>query len=303
MGLVEEHAEFQQALIDGGLLVPMGRDGLYGRTGAFEDIVEALDALVVRRAADQHATRLRFPPVFAQQAFEHTDYIASFPNLTGAIFTFDGDDRDHARLLARRDAGEDWSTELTPAHSMLTSAACHPLYQTLSGQQLDDGARFDVLGYCFRHEPAIDPARLQAFRMHELVYVGTPVGAEAHRAEWVDRGLAILTELGLDAKPVAANDPFFGRVGRMLAANQRDQDLKTELVVKLYPSSEEGTAVASGNYHQDHFGLPFAIESGGQVAHSACFGFGLERITLALLRTHGFDPDGWPAPARALLWP
>jgi hypothetical protein len=40
------------------------------------------------------------------------------------------------------------------------------------------------------------------------------------------------------------------------------------------------------------------MDNGGGAAHTACLGFGLERITLALLRTHGLDPDRWPSPVR-----
>lgn len=38
--------------------------------------------------------------------------------------------------------------------------------------------------------------------------------------------------------------------------------------------------------------------SKGEVAHSACVGFGLERIELALLRSHGLDPEPWPVDVR-----
>ena len=49
------------------------------------------------------------------------------------------------------------------------------------------------------------------------------------------------------------------------------------------------------NYHQDHFGSVYGIVTGdGRVAHSACLGFGLERVTLALLRIHGLELDEWP---------
>ena len=52
----------------------------------------------------------------------------------------------------------------------------------------------------------------------------------------------------------------------------------------------EPTAVASFNYHQDHFAATYGIViEGGEAAHTACLGFGLERITLALLREHGLD--------------
>ena len=51
-------------------------------------------------------------------------------------------------------------------------------------------------------------------------------------------------------------------------------------------SAEKPTAVVSTNYHLDHFGVPFGIKTAdGAVAHSACVGFGLERIALALFKT------------------
>jgi len=96
-----------------------------------------------------------------------------------------------------------------------------------------------------------------------------------------------------------ANDPFFGRAGRMLASSQRELELKLELVV---PIAGSPTACASFNYHQDHFGAAFGIRTArGAVAHTSCIGFGLERMALALLWHHGTRPDGWPRPVRELL--
>jgi hypothetical protein len=40
----------------------------------------------------------------------------------------------------------------------------------------------------------------------------------------------------------------------------------------------------------------------GEVAHTACLGFGLERVVLALLHTHGLDLHAWPAAVRGKLW-
>jgi len=40
----------------------------------------------------------------------------------------------------------------------------------------------------------------------------------------------------------------------------------------------------------------------GQGAHSACLGFGLERIAIGLFKTHGFDPLRWPHAVREQLW-
>lgn len=295
-------ASFRAELVDAGLLVPSSIPGLYGRSGEFEDIIEFVDARVTAAGVAEHgrqATRFRFAPVFPREAFERTDYIASFPNLTGAINTFEGDNKAHAELLAERSDGKDWDHFLQSAGTMLVSAACHPSYSMLTGTLPDEGTLMDIYGYCFRHEPAVDPARMQAFRMHEFVRVGTPDEAVAHRERWVPRGLQVLADLGLEAEAVIANDPFFGRAGRMLAANQRNENLKTELVVKLYGDLDEGTAVVSCNCHRDHFGHTFGIETvDGEPAHSACVGFGMERIALAMLRTHGLDRSGWPAALR-----
>jgi seryl-tRNA synthetase len=98
-----------------------------------------------------------------------------------------------------------------------------------------------------------------------------------------------------------ANDPFFGRGGRVMKATQREQELKYELVVPI-TSREKPTAVASCNYHVDHFGVAFDIRTAdGEVAHTACVGFGYERIALALFNTHGMDPDLWPQDIKRVL--
>ena len=67
-------------------------------------------------------------------------------------------------------------------------------------------------------------------------------------------------------------------------------------------SEEKPTAIVSCNCHLDHFGTAYDIRtSDGDVAHTACVGFGLERIALALFRAHGMDPSAWPASVRRVL--
>ncbi len=294
---------FRDHLLRGGLLHPTSVEGLYHRSATFEQIVRAIEGVVTRAGGRGYEPLLHFPPVMPREVLVKSDYLRSFPDLIGSIETFTGNDRDHVELLRRADAGEDWTGSLTPAEVTLCSAACHPLYPGLAGRLPAGGRRAEIQGYCFRHEPSIDPARMQSFRQHEFVFVGEPAGAVAHRDEWLDRAAELLAGLGLPVEKVLANDPFFGRAGRMLAANQRETALKFEIVCPI-ASDENPTAIASANYHLDHFGIPFAIHTAeGAPAHSACIGFGLERITLALLRTHGIDPADWPATARARLWP
>jgi seryl-tRNA synthetase len=164
-----------------------------------------------------------------------------------------------------------------------------------------EGRTIDLRSFVFRHEPSDDPARMQIFRQREYVRLGTPEQALAHRDYWLQRGQEMLRAVGLDATAVVANDPFFGRGGRVMAATQREQTLKYELVVPV-ASTEKLTAVVSCNYHLDHFGHAFDIRTqDGQNAHTACIGFGLERIALALFKKHGFEPASWPTDVRGVL--
>ena len=50
-----------------------------------------------------------------------------------------------------------------------------------------------------------------------------------------------------------ANDPFFGRVGQIMAVSQRQQALKFELLIP-YHERAAPTACMSFNYHREHFG-------------------------------------------------
>lgn len=139
--------------------------------------------------------------------------------------------------------------------------------------------------------------------MREHVQVGEPDRVIAWRDGWIERGLALLASLELPARVVRASDPFFGRGGRLLSSNQRERELKFEIVIPIL-SEEAPTAVSSFNYHQDHFGVIFDIHTpSGSFAHSACLGFGMERVALALFKTHGFAPAEWPIAVRQKLWP
>jgi seryl-tRNA synthetase len=301
-GAGEPWTSFRTELLTAGLLIATGVDGVYGRSGTYESVVDALDRLVLRVGADQAATSVRFPPVMAWATLERNGYLESFPDQLGSIQSFRGDESQHAELLRRVENHGDRSSLLATTDMALCPAVCHPLYPTMTGVLPEDGRRVEIYGYCFRHEPSNDPFRMQAFRQHDYVYLGTPERARWHRNLWIERGLALLRGLGLEVESVVANDPFFGRPGRMLAVNQRNEELKYEIVTPVY-AGEEPTAVASSNCHLDHFGRPFGIEtSDGQIAHTSCFGFGIDRITLALFHRHGPDHDRWPGPIRAMLW-
>jgi seryl-tRNA synthetase len=286
-------SELREQLVDSGLLWATGVDGLFGRSSEYQGVINGIDALVDRWGHQLGATTIHLPPVLARSTFDATGYLQSFPDLAGSVHVFKGGDREHAELVRRVEANDDWAALLTPAEVVLAPACCHGLYPMLRGQLAPGGAHFDVRSFCFRHEPSPDPTRMQAFHMHEIVYLGDPEATEKFRDEGVEAGRSMLERLGLVVDIVAANDPFFGRLGGMKAAGQRDEGLKLEGTTTVH--TEGPTAVMSANCHRDHFGAPFGITTeDGKVAHSACVGFGADRIAIALFARHGMDSSKWP---------
>jgi seryl-tRNA synthetase len=294
---------YREELVAAGLLIPLGSDGLYARSGVFEGVLEAIDQLAVRMGADHGAEVLRLPPGMSRAAFEATGYMRGFPQLAGTVHCFCGDESAHRDLLRTLECHGDWTSGQAASEIVLTPAACYPVYPIVArrGPLPAHGHCVDVVSYCFRHEPSRDPARMQMFRMHEFVCMGRPSQAVAFREAWVARGCDMAEALRLPFRIEIANDPFFGRAGRLMATSQIEQALKLELQIPV-TSGAAPTACMSFNYHQDKFGETWDLRcADGSVAHTACAGFGLERLTLALLRHHGFVPADWPAPVRAVL--
>ncbi|MEO8052804.1 MAG: amino acid--[acyl-carrier-protein] ligase [Acidobacteriota bacterium] len=296
---------FREDLIRHGHFLPSGEPGIYGRGMVFEEVRNRFDELVTRICAPDKPETPRFPPVIPRRTLEKAGYLKSFPQLCGAVYSFAGKEAAALDLAERASNGKDWSHHLTMTDVVLVPAACYPAYpaMALRGLLPNGGVTLDLGGsYVFRNEPSGDPARLQIFHQREMVRIGEPEDVVAWRETWMARAKDIFEQIGLDAILSVAADPFFGRGGKLMANNQRELGLKFEVLVPI--ASDERTAVSSFNFHQDHFGLAFGIQMhDGRTANSACLGFGLERITLALFRKHGLDVSNWPKAIRSRLWP
>ncbi len=293
--------DYMRELVDAGLLIPTGVPGILGRNGVFERIVDGLLAAVKTRSAGDVVEYVRFPPIIPRANYLRSGHLASFPHLGGSVHAFIGDDKAHRELLRKADAGERWTNDLEPTDAVLTPACCYPVYPMCTGVVPEGGRTFDILGYCFRHEPSNDPMRMQAFRQMEHVRIGSPMQIAEWRDLWCERSQQLLTDLKLDFSFDVATDPFFGRGGRLMSASQREQELKFECNVAIL-HADYPTACVSLNSHENHFSHDFDIRlADGSEAWTGCIGFGLERLTLALLRRHGFNPDVWPTTVRAAL--
>ncbi len=290
-------------LMEAGLLAATGVHGLYARGRIFEHVRLKFDALVTRTAAPESPEPLCFPPVVPREQLETSGYLGSFPHLAGTVFAFEGDERQAAEQHEAASRHEDWSGFQTMSEMVLTPAACYPLYPAIAarGPLPEGGLTLDTGdAYVFRREPSNDPARMQIFHMREIVRIADADTVVEWRIGWRERAEELLRGLGLELELDIANDPFFGRVGRLLAAQQREQELKWELLAPV--AGDSPTAIASSNYHQDHMGHTYGITTAaGDPAHTGCMAFGEERVTLALFAAHGLDVNDWPGEVRARL--
>ncbi len=299
------HHHFEPDHLDGlaqKLFMPSGVDGVYGRTGEYESVVEALAVLISSHRPDR-AEVFRFPPVMSRASLEKQGYLHSFPNLIGAVCCLEGSEKEIAKSAAKNELGGNWTEDLVPADLVLAPAACYPIYPIAAerGVVPDEGYIFDVAADCFRHEPSRHVDRFQTFRMREYVRIGTPEQIQAFRDPWIERAKGIADVIGLPYTVDVANDPFFGRVGTMMATQQRADALKFELLVPVR-AKDTPTACMSFNYHKEHFGEVWGLANAkGDVLHTGCVAFGMDRLAVALFAIHGAKVADWPASVKAAL--
>ena len=275
--------------------VPAGASGLFARTGALGEIVNGLNSFISSHYRNKEMEVFEFTPVMSRAHLEKMGYFRSFPQLAGCVCCLS------SGTHVTADTAD--ITSFLPSAFALTPAACYQLYPILAERKQSPAlSLFDVSSHCFRNEYADGPYRLASFLMREFVCVGQPEHVCAFRDRWRRQAADVADTLCLDHSVEPANDAFFGRADSLAAKLQRDAELKLELLVSgLEPARR--TACMSINYHKAQFGRTWDIHTvSGEHAHSACVGFGLDRLALALIARHGPSPKSWPGQVRDALW-
>jgi len=290
------------APLGGALFHRMGVDGVYARTALYLKLLERLESYITG-LRDPKAEVMRFPPVMSRQQLEKSGYLQSFPNLLGCVCALHGSESAIRAAVDQQAKNGAWTKSLVASDLVLSPAACYPVYPIAAerGSLPVDGWQFDIEADVFRHEPSNSLDRLQSFRMREFVRIGSAEIIVAFREHWLERAPKLAADLSLPFTLEVANDPFFGRVGQIMAVSQRQQALKFELLIPYYDGAKP-TACMSFNYHRDHFGAVWDMrDAEGALAHTSCVAFGIDRLAVALFAVHGLDPSRWPDATRQAL--
>jgi seryl-tRNA synthetase len=250
--------------------------------------------------------QLLTPTLIPASVLAKCDYFRSFPNsLTFACHLRQEADVINAFLARHQNQSAvdtEALTDMAQPEACLSPAVCYHVYHRLEGASLPrSGSVYSVRGKCFRYEGSNlrEMTRLWDFTMRELVFLGPSEVVLQQRQKCVQLVGDFLDGLGLAAEIRTASDPFYiAPEAPSKTYFQLTAETKYEASVLLPDNGR--LAVGSLNYHTDFFGRAFNISvEGAGPAHSACIGFGLERLVWAFLAQHGSDPCAWPEVVRA----
>src|SRR5678816_2900227 len=131
--------ELYDGLVESGLIIPVGVPGIFGRNAVFEDVLRSFDAYVSRVAKEDGADKMLFPPTLDRRVFERSEFLDSFPQLAGTVFSFAGNDKQHAELSVRVHERKPWADIQTMTDVVLTPTACYPVYPSFTGTVPETG--------------------------------------------------------------------------------------------------------------------------------------------------------------------
>ena len=125
--------------------------------------------------------------------------------------------------------------------------------------------------------------------MLETVLFGEPDRLLQKRAELIEYVGMAFSKLGIKGSFETASDAFFLPEDAGAKLMQQLKGTKLEYQVHL---GKKNVALASLNYHENHFTAAFSI--GTETTHSMCVAFGIERLAAHSLSVWGNDQAYWP---------
>lgn len=272
-------------------------DGLIGLRGDLLRLFRFFEREFRRLAADYDAEEQHYPVMVPSELLAEIGYFGHFPQHITFCSHLPGD-LPVLESVAKTETGKvPGDLQLAPPRHVLTPAVCLPCYRQQRGAVIDGVRTLTMQNHVFRYEGTnFRPLRRGwDFTVRDIVFFGSFEELSHLRAEVMDRAMALCRKLDLEATIDLANDPFFLDASRDKAVYQRMGEVKFELLFPM-PDGREPLAASSFNLHRDYYTSVYDTRRrNGELAESACMGFGLDRWLYAFLTQKGLDPAGWPA--------
>lgn len=256
------------------------------------NLFQALDLAFLALANDLSAKEYYFPSFISTKDLQKMDYLHSFPQHVTFPAVLAGDDANLKAFQSGTVINEEDEiqvTRLAPIKHILTPAACYHFYIHLQGGEYSQPLLLTTKNTCFRNEKHFIPLERQwSFSMREIVCIGTEQDTKQFLNIMQEKVDNLISSLDLNVSWETATDPFFDPSNNPKHWMQRLQPNKQEMVFN------KRLAIGSMNNHRNYFGESFSIKVNGELAHSACVAFGLERWIAAILNQYGQDTANWP---------
>lgn len=273
--------------------------GLVVLRAPYSDLLRFLDWAVLMRFAVPFAAREEtYPNVMPIETLARTQHFTSFPEhvhfVTHLIEDLDVLEGFATRAGAGADTIRPKPQELALSRLVHNPATCYHCYASRKGQSLARDTAITAISRCHRFESSnhAERGRLLEFSLREVIFLGAPDFARDTREQVLEQVRNLAQDWQLYGSLIPANDPFFTGDFEPKAMQQRRLAMKFEYKAALPDGSS--LAVMSSNLHGPTFGKAFAISLNGRPANTACLGFGLERLAIALVAQHGAEPSAWP---------
>jgi seryl-tRNA synthetase len=264
-------------------------------------LMDSFDSHLLRLCqAEFGAREYRYPTLIPTSAMARSGYFRSFPHMMMFVARMHGDLNTYREFLTN--FGEaDIAAQLRSSSGdfdhCLPPAVCFHTYHQLADRKVGEQPQVvTARGKSFRYEARYRRSleRLWDFTIREIVFLGSRADVLDCRERLMRLARDYLATLGLGGRCEVANDPFFvdpGTANRVWS--QQVLRLKYEFRLPLEPGRD--LAACSFNFHEQFFGEAYGIaDTTGTPVHTACAGFGLERMAYAFLCQHGVDPAAWP---------
>ena len=275
-------------------------DGLVGLRGNLLALFRFLERRFRAMAADFGADENHYPVMVPSEVLAEAGYFGHFPQHVTFCSHLPGDLpvlQSVAEEAKTSGAAPHVASRLAEPQHVLTPAVCLPCYRQHRGAVIDGVRTLTMQNHVFRYE-GTNFRPLQRgwdFTVRDIVFFGPHEELSRLRGEVMDRAVALCAELGLQATIELANDPFFLDASRDKAVYQRMGEVKYELLFPL--QNGRALAASSFNLHRDFYTSVYSTRlANGELAESACMGFGLERWLYGFLTQKGLDRASWGVP-------
>lgn len=269
-------------------------DGLVGLRGSLLRLFRFFERTFRDLAAEYGAEENHYPVMVPSELLAELGYFGHFPQHITFCSHLPGDLPLLERVAKTEHGQVPEDLALDPARHVLTPAVCLPCYRQQRGAVIDGVRTLTMQNHVFRYEGVHHRPLRRGwdFTVRDIVFFGSYEELSRLRAEVMDRVIALCRSLDLAVTIELANDPFFLDASRDKAVYQRMGEVKYEL---LFPLAGGGSLAASSfNLHRDYYTSVYETKRPtGELAESACMGFGLERWVYGFVTQKGLSEEGW----------